>query len=124
MSVSTRAADDETGAVTAEAALVIPMLCLVAVGLSWVVSIGVAHARVVDAAREAARVVARGESTQAASALAGRVGPAGTRTVVSVAGGTVVATVTAPVPGPGGLFGFLPPMHVRAEAVAAREPGA
>jgi hypothetical protein len=36
----------------------------------------------------------------------------------------VVAVVVGRVSGPGGLFGFLPGVTVRADAVAALEPGA
>jgi len=111
------------GAVTAETAVVVPVLMLLSVGLAWLVTIGVTHARVVDAAREAARVVARGESPAAGSALARRVGPDGTRVAVSGDGGTVVVTAVAPVQGPGGLFAFLPAFDVHAQAVAAKEPG-
>lgn len=117
------AGDIEEGAVTAEAAVVVPVLCLLTVGLAWLVTIGVTHARVVDAAREAARVVARGEPASAGSALARRVGPVGTKVVVSGETGTVVVTATAPVRGPGGLFGFLPEVDVHAQAIAAAEPG-
>lgn len=113
----------ESGAVTAETAVVVPVLALLTVGLAWLVTLGVTHVRVVDAAREAARVVARGEPAAAGTALARRVGPAGTRVAVSGDGGTVVVTVTAPVQGPGGLFAFLPGLDVHAQAVAAKEPG-
>lgn len=116
-------ADEERGAVTAEAAVVVPMLVLVTMGLAWLVSLGVTHVRVVDAAREGARVVARGESPAAGSALAQRVGPDGSRAVVSTVGDTVVVTVRAPVKGPGGIFGFLPAVDLHAQAVAAKEPG-
>jgi hypothetical protein len=112
----------EAGAVAAEAAVVVPVLALVTVGLAWLVTLGVSHGRVVDAAREAARVVARGESAATGAALARRVGPAGTRAVVSGDGGTVVVTVTAPVRAPGGIFGFLPPVDLHAQAVSFREP--
>jgi hypothetical protein len=40
---------------------------------------------------------------------------------VSRGGGQVVATSSAEVEGPGGLFAFLPSVTVRAEAVAADE---
>jgi hypothetical protein len=115
--------DAEVGAVTAEAAVVVPVLMLLTLGLSWLVTLGVAHARVVDAAREAARVVARGEAPSAGSALARRVGPEGTRVAVSDDESAVVVTAVAPVRGPGGLFAFLPAFDVHAQAVAAREPG-
>lgn len=113
----------EAGAVAAEAAVVVPVLALVTVGLAWLVTLGVSHGRVVDAAREAARVVARGESAATGAALARRVGPAGTRAVVNGDGDTVVVTVTAPVRPPGGILGFLPPVDLHAQAVSLREPG-
>lgn len=116
-------AGDEAGAVTAEAAVVVPVLALLSVGLAWLVTLGVTHARVVDAAREAARVVARGESQAAGAALAHRVGPSGSRVVVSADSDVVVVTVRAPARVPGGLFGFLPDVTLHAQAVAAKEPG-
>ena len=108
---------------TAEAAVVVPVLALVTVGLAWLVTLGVTHARVVDAAREAARVVARGESPATGTELARRVGPAGTRVAVTGDGDTVQVTVTAPAPAPGGIFGFLPAPQLHARAVSVREPG-
>lgn len=54
------------GMVTAETVVVLPFLLLVAATLLWVVSLGVTQVRVADAAREAARVVARGQPDTAA----------------------------------------------------------
>lgn len=51
--------------VTAETATVLPFVVLMAVVLTWVVTLGVTQMRLADAAREAARVVARGESASA-----------------------------------------------------------
>lgn len=48
--------------VTAETAMVLPFVVLMAVVLTWVVTLGVTQMRLADAAREAARIVARGES--------------------------------------------------------------
>jgi hypothetical protein len=121
--VGTERAEGEAGAVTAEAAVVVPMLALLTVGLAWLVTLGVTHVRVVDAAREAARVVARGESEAAGAALARRVGPPESRVVVSADNDVVVVTVRAPAKGPGGLFAFLPDVTLHAQAVAAKEPG-
>jgi hypothetical protein len=114
---------DETGAVTAEAALVIPVLMLVTLGLAWLVATGATQVRALDAARETARALARGEEPGAGLALGRRVATDGARITVRDEGGTVEVVVDAPVAGPGGLFGFLPAHHVRASAVAAREPG-
>ena len=57
-----RTARDRTdgGAATAELALGLPLLLAVTVGLVWLLAVGAAQVRVVDAAREAARAAARG----------------------------------------------------------------
>ncbi|RLV48282.1 pilus assembly protein [Nocardioides mangrovicus] len=114
----------EMGTVTAEAALVLPALVLVAVALAWLVGLGVNHARAVDAAREAARVVARGESVGEGVRLARRVAPPGARIGVRAGSSWVVVDVSAPVRPPGGVLGGLGAVTVHARAVAATEPSA
>lgn len=113
--------DDERGAVTAEAAVVIPVLLLLTLGMAWLVDLGVVHARAVDAAREAARVVARGESAADAVALGRRVAGRGSSVGVRTGSGVVSVRVSRTVRGPGGFFAFLPGYTVHAEAWAARE---
>lgn len=112
---------DERGAVTAELALGLPVLLAVTTGLVWLLAVGSAQVRTVDAARETARAVARGDDTGAAVAVGERVAPDGVRVVVVSHGGRVVVRAAGHVPGPGGLFGFLPGVDVRAEAVAVAE---
>src|SRR4051812_3291442 len=68
----------EDGAVTAEAAAVLPLLIAAALGVAWLVSLTVAQVRVVDGAREVARAVARGDSEGTALSLGRRVAPEGT----------------------------------------------
>jgi Flp pilus assembly protein TadG len=121
MSTAFRSRSQE-GAVTAEAAVVLPVLALVALLMSWVVSIGLAQVRVVDAARETARAAARAESPGEAVALGRRVAPDGAQVTVRQGPDAVVARVASDVRGPGGVFGFLGPVRVSAEAVAAPEP--
>jgi Flp pilus assembly protein TadG len=111
---------DQRGAVTAELALGIPLLLALTWGLVWLVSVGEAQVRVVDAAREAARAAARGETTAAAEAKGEQVVP-GSRVVVTSGQGQVVATATGRVGPPGGLLGFLPPVTLVAQATAATE---
>jgi hypothetical protein len=113
----------EQGAVTAELALGLPVLMAVTVELVWLLAVGVAQIRAVDAARETARAVARGDSADEAVATGQRVAPEGTRVSVALTGDRVVATVTGRVAGPGGLFDFLPGADIDAEAVAAAEEG-
>lgn len=110
------------GAVTAELALGLPLLLAVTVGLVWLLVVGVAQVRVVDAAREAARASARGDPTGAAASAALRVAPMGAHVQVTSSGDDVRVVVSAEVDGPGGLFAFLPGVRVVGEAVAAREP--
>lgn len=111
----------ERGAVTAELVMVLPVLVAVTVGLVWLLAVGAAQVRAVDAARETARAVARGDATGEAVSRGREVGPAGTRVTVSRADGEVRAVASATIAGPGGLFGFLPGITVRAVAVAADE---
>ena len=49
------------GAATAELAMVLPLLVAVALGLVWLLTVGAAQIRTVDAARETARALARGD---------------------------------------------------------------
>jgi Flp pilus assembly protein TadG len=111
----------ERGAVTAEAAMVLPVLVSVALGLAWLPTLAATQVRVVDAAREVARSTARDDSRSAAVALGRRVAPRGSTFSLRQRGDTVVVRVRSRVPGPGGLLAFLPPVEVDAEAVAARE---
>jgi Flp pilus assembly protein TadG len=111
---------DQRGAATAELALAIPLLVSLTLGLVWLLSVGAAEVRMVDAAREAARATARGDAVSEAVARGEQVAPGSTVTVVT-RDGRVVSTATGSVAPPGGLLGFLPPVRLRAQAVAAAE---
>lgn len=117
-----RRGDD--GAVTAEAAVVVPLLVAVAMALVWLVALAATQVRVVDAARETARAAARGESDDASTQRGRSVAPDGARIEISRGGGTVTVDVLADVQGPGGLLAFLPAVPVTSRAVAAEEPAA
>ncbi|NPD04802.1 pilus assembly protein [Nocardioides sp. zg-1308] len=114
-------AREDTGAATAELALGIPLLVALTAGLVWMLALGAAQVRVVDASREAARAVARGDDVASARDVATRIAPEGARVRVEVGGGRVVVTTTARVAGPGGLLGSLPGVTVSADAVALME---
>ncbi|WP_051637043.1 TadE family type IV pilus minor pilin [Rhodococcus sp. UNC363MFTsu5.1] len=104
---------NEAGAVTVEAAIAIASITVVVVlclGSFLAVS---AHVRCVDAAREAARLVARGDRAEAVLA-AQRVAPRGARITVREVDGFATAVVEAAVP-------LLPALDISAEAVAAME---
>ena len=93
-----RVSSDE-GSVTAETAVALPALVLVAVLAAWLLAAVAAEIRCVDAARIGARALARGESRSAAVAAAARAAPRGAGVVVTSAGGELtveVRTVVGP----------------------------
>lgn len=112
----------EHGAVTAETAMVLPLLVAATLGLVWMLSLAVTQVRVTDAAREVARALAREEPRGDALALGRRVAPEGARFAVREDGEVVVVQVAADVAGVGGLLGFLPVVSLEAQAVSGREP--
>lgn len=99
-----------------------PVLCAVALVLTWLVAAVVEQIRVVDAARETARLAARGEVEGTAVRHGRRTAPSGAVFAVRRADGQVRVTVSATVQGPAGVFSFLPSPELRAVAVAAQEP--
>ena len=111
----------QAGAATAELALGIPLLVALTAGLVWMLAVGAAQVRVVDASREAARAVARGDDVASAEAVALRIAPDGARVRIEVGDTQVVVTTSARVSGPGGLLASLPGVTVSSEAVAMVE---
>lgn len=117
----------DRGAVTAEAALVIPSLVLVTLILAAAVSVVAVRLQVIDAAREAARVVARGEGAAQAQDLARGIAGPDAIVEVTVNGQQVRASVEAPALAhrPDGLLGaLLAPLAdvtISADSVAALE---
>ena len=107
--------------VTAETAVVLPVLLVVLAGAVAAVVVVGAQLRCVDAAREGARAAARGEPAGVVTDLAGRAAPDGARTEVGGAGETVSVTVSATV----SPLGPLPwRVEVSATATGIREPAA
>lgn len=110
------------GMVTAETAVVLPVLVLVLAAALWAVAAAGAQLRCVDSAREGARAVARGEPTAVAVAASRRVAP-GADVVVEPAGDVVGVVVRLRVRPPGWLGDRVPALLVKARAVAGLEPG-
>lgn len=102
--------------VTVETAIclggVLIVLALVLTGLSALLG----QIQCTDAAREAARLVARGETGQAKQ-VAARIAPSGSTVTVTVTGDTVAVLVAAQPVG-----GVLPGLTMRAQAYAVLEP--
>lgn len=106
--------------VTAETAVVLPVLLLVlAAAVGAVIVVG-GQLRCVDAAREAVRAAARGEDVAVVSDLAARAAPDGAVSRVSGSDDEVRVTVSALISPLGPV-----PLRIRvsADAVALREPG-
>lgn len=100
---------------TVEAAIALAALIVVVVLCLGALMAAVAQVRCVDAAREAARLAARGAGADALpSAL--RVAPPGANVSIRSDGDHVIADVSVRAP-------LLPLLRLHAEAVAAREPG-
>lgn len=117
MSIPGVALNADRGAVTVEAA--IALFALVAVlALSFAGITAVAdQLRCTDAAREAARLAARGEPERAREAVV-RIAPSGARLELSSGHEGITVVVTAEPVG-----GLLPGVRLRGEAFAVPEPG-
>lgn len=102
--------------VTAELAVATPVVVVVLALALSAVRLGVDEVRCVDAARLAARALARGDSEGSARALAIAAGPPGAMIEVRVAGSEVSATVSASRELAGRTV-----VTVRGSAAAARE---
>ncbi len=107
--------------VTAETAVVLPVLLMVLAGAVAAVVVVGAQLRCVDAAREGTRAAARGDADGRVVELAAAAAPDGARTDVAGDGETVRVTVSATV----SPLGPLPwRVEVTASATAVREPAA
>lgn len=106
----------DRGAVTAEAAVVIPVLVAFAMALLWALAAASVQIRCVDAARAGARAAARSEPEAAVLTATRDAAPRGARVAVGRAGEMWRVTVEAPTPGPAALA-----LTLRAEAAALAE---
>ena len=115
-------ADRQRGSVTAETAVLLPVLLVVLAAVLGVLACVAAQLRCVDAARGAARAAARGDDSAAVRTTGQRLAPEGARVVVTTSGDTVEVSVSAEVRPFGRALGLLPPVAVSGRAVAATEP--
>ncbi len=105
--------------VTAEIAVAMPVLVVMLAAALTAVSVIGGQMRCVDAAREAARALARGDSMSSARSLALAAGPRGAKLTATVEETQVRADVRSRIDP----VGLLPAFTVSAEAVASPEPG-
>ncbi|MGW1464659.1 TadE family type IV pilus minor pilin [Streptomyces sp. NPDC002308] len=106
----------DTGSVTAEAAMVLPVLVALAVVLVWALVAAADQIRCVDAARAGARAAARSEPESAVRAAARAAAPARALVTVRREGALWRVRVEAPTPGPRALA-----LTLSAEAAALAE---
>lgn len=115
----TRRRDD--GMVTAELMTVAPFGVALAFLLLWIVSLGLTQVRLSDAARESARMVARGESTRAATDMARRHAPGSASVEVTTTDGEVTVTVRTRSRMPVPFFAGIGSRSLESTSVAAQE---
>jgi hypothetical protein len=113
---------DQRGMVTAEAALALPLIAAFCLVMLWMLTLGIAQIRTVDAARDAARALARGEDRAAAVSSAGRSAPGGARVSFTESAGTVTASVSARISAPSWLLVPLPSVGVESRSTVEVEP--
>lgn len=113
--VGARAPDG--GFVTAESAMVLPALVLVALALLWGLYAMAMRIQCLDAARTGARAAARQDPDDAVAAATRQVAPRGAAVTVSREGDHVRVAVVARPPVPLGSLSF----ELREEAVASAE---
>ncbi|MFE0729493.1 TadE family type IV pilus minor pilin [Streptomyces antibioticus] len=106
----------DRGFVTAESAVVLPVLVAFTLALVWGLLVVAAQLQCVDAARAGARAAARQDPPEAVVALAREAAPRGASVTVSREGAQVRVVVVAQ---PAVLRGL--PFEVREEAVAVAE---
>jgi hypothetical protein len=111
----------ERGAVTAELAITLPvLLSLLLLGI-WSIGLVILNIQCIDAARDVARAVARGEPPDQAKAIGHRTVPTGTITI-SREGPDIHVTVTATPTHNPPLLSALAPAHLTAHATLQSEP--
>lgn len=109
--------DHDAGAVTVEAAIALGAFIAVLALALGAISAAIDQLRCIDAAREAARLVARGEIDRA-GAVAADIAPTSANVAITVHGDTIEVDVRAkPV------NGLLPGLQLHGAAFAIAEPG-
>ena len=112
---------DDRGYVTAETAVVLPVLLVVLAAAVWVLACVAAQLRCVDAAHVAARAAARGDAPAEVEAAGRAVAPADASVTVSRVGDQVQVSVRAQVRPFGSALSVLPAVPVAGRATAAAE---
>jgi Flp pilus assembly protein TadG len=117
-----RRRSDQRGTVTAEVAILLPMLLATIVAGCWAAGVVVATIRCTDAARDAARAVARGESVDTATAIGHRAAPPDADIEITREGDDIHVSVQADAGSVRPIFNALPTIRVHGQATLQAEP--
>lgn len=112
----------QRGMVTAETAISLTALVVVLLAMLWVVTLVGWQARCLDAARDAARALARGESAASSRSEASRSAPPGAQIQIDVVGDLAIATVGLQARPPWPILSALPAVSLEGKAVVVIEP--
>ncbi len=107
--------------VTAELMTIAPLGVAFVFLLLWIISLGLTQVRATDASREAVRMLARGESIEAARTAAERFSPDGASVRVTQEGGAVSVTVRVKSRMPVPFFSGIGSRTMESTSVAMRE---
>lgn len=108
--------------VTAETAVVLPFLAALTILFVWMVSLGITQVKLVDTAREAARMTARGDEAHVVREAAERMAPEGAQVEIEDDGSTTTVVVEVDARPDMPILGHLPSLGLRAQSVTATEP--
>ncbi len=111
----------DRGSVTAETAVLLPVLLIVLAAAVGVLACVAGQLRCVDAARAAARVAARGDDATVVRSTAERLAPPGARVTIGTTGDVVEVLVSAEVRPFGSALQGLGSVDVSGRAVASIE---
>lgn len=110
------------GAVTAEVAIALPLLLTLLFLGVWLIGVVTTNIRCIDAARDVARAVARGESPETAEELGRRTAPSNATITITRTGADIHVTVTAMPHRNASLLTALPATPITATATLQSEP--
>ena len=119
---TTRGARGQRGSVTAETAIVLPVVVLLLIAGMWAIGVVVANIRCVDAARDVARAVARGEPPETARAIGERAAPPGADIEVNRTDSDVAVRVSADIRLDWPVLEAIPSVLVEGRATVQVEP--
>ncbi len=111
----------DAGYVTAETAIVLPVLAILVAAALWAIAVAGTQLRCIDAARDGARAAARGESETAVMVAARATAPQGASIDIARNGSRIVVTVKVRVGPTAGVLASMPAPTVGASAVVKSE---